>query len=352
MATPIVVQKDYTLTLERGATYNTAIDTAPIGLPSEDMQITQEPTAHELKRAWGVRGASDVSMWQNSSTTMPKATFAMPFTPSLLSGMLPALLQKSPNWAPAASVFTQYPVNYSGMPSPKTDNSGYFYTLTKRSQVASKSVQIATALMSQIKLSIHPTDNEGCLWGETEWVGVGYSRVANPSASVTHATVSGRYDWSSIGSVTISGTGTGGYGNIDLTTDFISANWTVTAGAKTVRDIPTTEFVFPEWAIEGEFVVSANTNTETLKLACGVGGTSSAGSNPGQASDFKVRWGSTDTIAAAGQLKIMTHCYLQGYTSDYAEGEVITYKFKGCFGSNTITQAPIIFTYHTTGSLT
>lgn len=317
------VKTDYTFTLEKGSTWGTAIQVTPLGIPTEEMKLGQEATAHYIPIAKGVRGQLESTTWQNTSSTFPTASFECPASPAVLKNVLPALFQKTPAWSAAANVWTMFTYNCSGLPS-ITDNEGYFYTLNRRNDCDStNSDQIASAVMKSLKLSIARDANEGLLWMGTEWIGKTFNRAVTLASGVTHMSVSGMYQFDNRSSVV--------YGSYDLTSSFVSMEMNITNGAKFIRDIPTANVVFPMWEVEGTLVVAKTSDTNTMKSEV-------LSRDVDSARILTFKWG-TGSIDAADELQIDCNAYLTSFESDFEEGEVISFGFKGVFGTNPGTAA-------------
>ena len=318
MATP-VVKNDYTFTLERGTTWGSAIQDTPLGIPTEEMKVGQEATAHYIPIAKGVRGQQEATTWQNTSSTFPTATFDCPASPAVLKNVLPALFQSDPDWTPATNVYTLFTYNCSGLPNVTGSNEGYFYTLNRRNDCDStNSDQLASALMKSLKLSLARDANEGVLWMSTEWIGKGFNRGVTLSSGVTHMSVSGMYEFDNRTAVT--------YGSYDLTSAFISMEMNITDGAKFIRDIPTANVVFPMWEVEGTLVVAQTSDTNTMKSEV-------LSRDVDSARTLTFGW-TTGAVSADGEMQIDCNAYLTSFESDYEEGEVITFGFKGVMGTN------------------
>jgi hypothetical protein len=317
MASPYEVLRDFTFTIERGTTYGALKDTSPKGIPTVEMKIGQEPTAHYIDRSWGVRAQSEASTWQNTSSNMPTASFAFPAVAEMLKYVIPSVCQKGTDWAAAANVYTMYPVQYSGLSSPKTDNSGYYYSLVANSQVTNKDEYIKSAVCKSLKMSIHPVDNESTLWCETEWVGDSYTRGAQVTGTPSHIALSGLYTYN-----TISGFNVGGN---NMLTDLISAEINITYGAKTVRDLPNKEFVFPLFEANGNFVVQADAYTDAI-----INGIYSKDVN--SATAVYLYWGNS-TPSVAGDLRLDLRIYFTSVEIDRSEGSVLTLGWKGVLGT-------------------
>lgn len=322
------VQSDYTFTIERGSTWGTAVASSPLGIPTENMDMKLDPTAHRLNRANGVRGQHEDNTWQDTFASIPTASFSTLVTPQVLNVIAPGMLQSSSDWEDTANVWSVYTNNYANLPSPKSDDDGYFYTLVRNSPEALDDERVASMVMSSMKFSIGPTDNEGILAMDTEWIGKGYTLGVTSAGSITDMALTNSYKWGDIGIVS--------YDTANLTSDFISAEWNVSNGAKLVQDLPTGEVVLPRWEVTGSFQVAAGADTDTMKALC-------SSSDVTTAKPFVVSFGD-GTVSSAGELNITCHCYLTEWSSDYAEGEVVTFNFEGVFGG--VSEYPIELEYY------
>ena len=315
------VLSDYTFTIERESAYGTAVGSTPIGLPTEEMTFSQEPNKHRLNRAWGYRGQHEANTWQDTYGVVPTASTSVIMTPQLMTLMLPGVLQADVDWAAATSVWTMYTNNYADLPLPKGADEGYFYTLVRNSPASADDERLVSAIPTSLTLSIGPTDNEGILMSQWEFVASQYDREVDAGGTISHAQLTDMYKWGEI--CTVSGVT---FGSVDLTSDFVSAEISITNGAKLVNDIPDGEFVFPKWEVTATVTVIANANTEGIK-------TKVLDRDVNLAEPLKICFGtSATTPAAEGDLILTMHAYATEWSSDYAEGEVITFTFEGVFG--------------------
>ena len=310
------VNQDFIYTYERGTTWGTKKESASTGLPTEEMKFNIEPNKHRINRANGVRGQHENASWNDTFAVVPTASTSIILTPQIMKELMPGLLQKSVDWTATTNVYTMYTNNYSTLPSPKASNDGYFYTLTRNSPVAGKDEMIASAVISSAKFMVSPTDKEGVLTADLEFVGASYLRSLTSAAVITNASLDNMFKWGNLFSVK--------FGTSVLTSDFISAEINVSNGAKLAQDLPTGEIVFPKWEVSGSFKVIANALTEALKDKC-------LASNVNTSELLEIAFGAT-TPSAEGHLVLSSQSYLSGWNSDYAEGEVIEFQFEGVFG--------------------
>ena len=313
-----IVKQDYFFTVERGTTWGIQKEATAYALPTEDMTFNIEPNAHRLNRANGVRGQHEDATWQDTWGVVPTASTSVICTPLLMKEVLPGLLQKGTDWVAASNVYTMNCNNYADLPSPKADNDGYFFTLTRNSPEAGSDEEIASAIISSAKFTVSPTDKEGVLTADLEFVGTGNLRGQTSSAVVTPMSLDTMFKWGDLASVM--------FGSVDLTSDFISAEINVSNGAKLAQDLPTGEVVFPKWEVSGTIKVIANANTEALKDKC-------LSRDPNQSETLAIAFGNA-VPAANGDLVLSSDCYLTKFSSDFTEGEVIEFSFEGVFGDS------------------
>lgn len=329
------VTKDFLFTFERETAFGTSVNTAPIDLPTDDLQITIEPTLHTVPRSLGVRGVQDSAHWQDTTAGIVKATAKYPVTSSLMTTLVAGMFQKSADWAAAANIWTIYTPNYSDLPS-LAANAGYYYTLTRRAQQTATSVKATSAFMTSLKLSLHPTNNEGLLFAESEWMGKAFTQqLANPSSTITATSLAAAslYKWSTLGAVSWDALGT----PVVLTTDFIDFEVSIAHGAKFALGVASGDVAFPEWVVSGSFTVAANSNTEQLK----------ADVNSKLISTSKVlrlAWGD-GTVSSASELNLDVNAYLTSFEPDFSEGEKIKFGFTGMFAGTITSGAGSPFYY-------
>ena len=253
----LLVNKDFTFTYERGTTWGSAIDTSPIGIPTEDgIEFTVEPNARRFNRAYGYRGIHEDNASQDMSGVVPTAQVSMRVNPQILRDLLGGILQNSGSWPVSSDVYDMITRNYADLPRPKKGGNGYYYTIARQSPDGTDEY-ISSAIPSALKLSISPADNDGQLMGEWQFIGKDYHQTGSLIATIAHSEVSGCYKWSNIDTVS--------FGDVNITTDFVSAEINVTQNAKFAGEIPDGEVVFPQWDVNGTIKVLANTNTNTMK---------------------------------------------------------------------------------------
>ena len=322
----IKVQNFFQFTFEKQSTWDTAIDSAPkLLLTEEDMPIDITPKHHAPAIKRGQNGPSEKDAWNDLVGVIPTATVTSYITPALLSGLLPAICQRTPTWSGVANVWDIYTNgDCAYTPNPKDDGTGYFYTLTRRYCTASNSVRIKNAIPTNMTFTIHETDNEGALYMTSDWIGQGYQSAQSPTGTVVDATISGAYSYANIGAVS--------FGAYDLTDVLQSAEISLSNGAKYVRDLPTGPVAFTGWEVTGSFVVGATANTDAMKSLC----QSDVAQN---AKAFVISFGD-GTVSSAGELNLTVFCYLTDFQEDFTDGESITFNFVGKFGDTASNEYP------------
>ncbi|BDQ01946.1 MAG: hypothetical protein KatS3mg036_0500 [Ignavibacterium sp.] len=326
----IRVLQDYTFTAERETIYGQENDTAPVGLPTENLEFTLEPNKHRLNRAWGFRGFHSANSWNDTFNVVPTAQSKILITPQILHLLLPGLLQSKPDWTATADVWTMKANNYAQLPGVKTANEGYFFDLARRFQDGTGEL-MKGAVVNSLKLSVSPTDDEGILSGEFQFIGSAIDRNFSATGTVTHAPLTNMYRWGNLSQVS--------YNNNPLLSDFISCELNITNGAKFAQDLTSSEIVFPKWEVTGTIKVVANAYTEAMKNDCLL-------KDVNMAVPIKIVFGNSNP-SAEGDLAITVNAYLTGYKPDYTEGEVIEFTFEGVFG-NSVSPVEFKFFYDTT----
>lgn len=326
----IRVLQDYTFTAERETTYGQEKDTAPTGLPTENLEFTLEPNKHRLNRAWGFRGNHAANSWNDTFNVIPSAQSKILLTPQVLYLLLPGLLQSKTDWTPVADVFTMKANNYMQLPGIKSSNEGYFFELARRFQDGTGEL-MKGAVVSSLKLSISPTDDEGILSGDFQFIGSSIDRNFTANGAVTHAPLTNMFRWGNLSEVSYNGQA--------LLSDFISAEINITNGAKFAQDLTSSEIVFPKWEVTGTLKVVANAYTEGMKNDCLL-------KDVNLASPIRIAFGNSNP-GAAGDLLITINAYLTGFKPDFTEGEVIEFSFEGVF-TNSASPIEFKFFYDTT----
>jgi len=315
------VKLDYTFTYEREAAYDTPVDSAPVGIPTEDMTFKQEPNTHRFMRAMGTRGVDEENAWNDTFGVFPTASVSVRMCPQIMQELMPGILQDSTNYETVGGKWTMFTNNYADLPSPRTTGDGYFYTLTRNSPDTANDEYLTSAIPTSLKLSIDPSANDGVLIGDFEFIGKDYTREATHSGTITDAPLTEQYQWGEITAVKLT---TPSAGETNMINDFVSCEFNITNGAKYVSDLPEGEVVFPKWEVTGQLKVIAGTTTEemkTLVLASLV--------NTGM--PLVISFGD-GTVSEPGEMNITSHIYLTNWESDFEEGEVITFDFEGVFG--------------------
>jgi hypothetical protein len=314
----VEVLRDFRFTIERQTTWGTVVDSAPIGLPTDEMFVKLDSGNHVIPMATGTPWDVEAHSFNDSSIMIPKVTFKVPATPQLLTLFMPAILQKSADYTAASDVWTYIPQLVASRPLMRGSNQGYFYTLTARSANANKSIRMHDAVCTSLKRMIHPTNDDKVCYLELEFIGRGYTIAANPSGTVTDASLATLYKWIDLDAFTINGSA--------MITDFVSLETTISYGAKFRNDVPTGEIVFPKLETSGQFVVASNSNTDTLKGLCKTNAVSNA-------IPMLLQWGD-GTVGSAGEWNTEEYIQLLDHESDRAEGENITFQFRGNGGGS------------------
>ena len=317
---------DFQFTIEQQAAWGTVIDTAPIGLPTKDLEVTLDPVNVVIDRADGVRGTSENASYNDSTNSIARARFKCPATPLLLKTLVPGLLQKNVAYTDSSGVWTFIPQAIADLPTPRDDtDAGYFYTITRRSPTASNSTRIHNAIMTTMKLMLDHASDDGLLMIECEFIAPAstYSIVANPSGTVTQASLASVYQY--IG-------GINGLDTISLNSqshalgDIMSFELNPTWNAKFQGDNPAGEVVFPRFECTGSIKIAGNSYTEALKVLCRTAAVASQ-------VDLQIDWGD-GTVSSAGELQLKSHLKMMSYTDppELEDGEIITFNFNGEWG--------------------
>lgn len=306
-------QGDFQHTIEGQAAWDTPIDTAPIGLITNNLVINMEPDVHDTPHDRGLRFMDEADSFADTEASTGTAEADVTVTPTFITDILPGLLQKTSAWTDTAGVWDFYSISsVANVPLCRTSDQGYFYTITKRSPTASHSERLSNAVMRRCVLTIHPKNGNtpGSLSAKCEWIGTTYTNTANPSASITHDEVTTLYKWGGIVAVSYNGT--------SILDDFISAEFDFTFGAKFIGDVPTGEVAFPKFECKTTFTVSQNSTIGALKSTIRNRAIDTA-------VPFVIDWSAAGTMADAGDLKITAFGYPTEFNdTDRAEGEVQT----------------------------
>lgn len=324
----IQVLHDFTFTYEKGTVWGTATGSAPAGIPTENMEINIEPIAHEVMRAYGFRGTVEDNRWQESSLSIPTANFVGPVVPQLMKDLLPCLLQSSASYSPAGSVYTMFTKNYSALPNP-ANGEGTFVTLVRNSPIAGQDVVLNSAVVKSLKLTCDVKNDNAVLNGTWDFIGKGYSKSATQAGTITNIPLTNMYRFSNLGLAELDGS--------SLLSSLVSFEINITNNAKFVNDLPVGGVVFPKWEVTGNFKVIANSATQGFKDLV-------LASNPSTSKELNFSFGDA-AVTSAGEMNITSQVYLTKYTSDYAEGEVITFDFAGVFDAAS-TKFPIEFSFY------
>lgn len=321
------VKGDYIFTIEKQAAWGTAVDTtAMIGLPCDNLTITLEPGNIVISRADGVRGTSEDVSYNDTSNSIAKAKFKCPLTPALSIALFPGLFQKNVAYsASPAGVFTYIPQAKADLPDPVVDtDAGVFYTIVRRSPIASTSEQISDAVMTTMKLSLDQASDDGLLMVECEFIAPGskHTLVANPQAACTQASLVTLYKWSGLTTVSLNSSA--------CVTDVIGFELNPTWNAKFQGDSPRGTVIFPRFECKGSIKVMGGgaLDVEALKILCRTAAVASQ-------IDLVIDWGD-GTPAANGELNLTSHIKMKSYpeeTLDMMDGEIVTFDFDGEWGA-------------------
>jgi hypothetical protein len=305
MATP-VVGHDYQYTIEQESTFGTAVDSTATSIATESMEINHDPKIHQIARASGERGQSEVDTWSDQVGSIPTTSVSFPATPASLN-YLKAVLQKDSAWAQATDTWTIYTNNYSALPD-FSDDEGYFYTLVANSPVAAYDERIVSAVGSSFKLSIDPEANEGCLTAEVEFAGKSSAKGVTSSATVSDPVLTSLYKWSSLDSFLINAT--------QASADFYSFEINVANGAKFVPAGGGDNVVLPRWEVTGSFTILGGSTAETYKAYPLATAASAA----------------IPLVLTIDDFILTSYVYLTAFSEDKGEEEKVTFEFTGVFG--------------------
>jgi len=314
----LMVQNEIIGTVEKAATWGTAIATSPKGLPVDDLEIEIQPQERRIKRGRGIRGQHEGDSWNDTLGAIASARFKTPMTHEILELLLPAVLQKNPAWAAVSNVWTLYPVALASLPTIE-DDEGYFFTVTRNTETADQDVRIGAAVGGSVKFSIDPGADDRLLMGEFEMFGKAYERGITAAGTVSQLALTYPYKFSNISEVTFAAG--------DVTADFYGLELNISLGGKFHSDVPEGQVVFPTVEVSGSFKLLASATTETMKglvestaINTGAWFRVVFGTDPGDAGDEK------------GDLAIEVFLLLKKYDCDFSEGEVVTFEFDGVFG--------------------
>lgn len=332
---------DFRCTIERQAVWGTPINTAPIGLNTVDLKITHEGDRHMIPVDRGIRFDYEDDRFVDTASTFPVCSFSCPITTGMLKTVLPGLLQNASNWTVATGAVDMFPQVPASLPTPRAitgTSGGYAYSIVRRSPTASQSERISDAICRRLKISLHPTNNGGLLWGEWEFIGTTYTHTLNlvpgDSPSITQDSLAAtvRYSWGDLDDVLVDG-------GADLLTDFVSFELDMTFGAKFAGDTPRGEVLFPRWESTFTGVFGQNTQTQAYEAY-----SRSQAISTGR--PIVIRWGD-GTLSEAGEMNLTIFGNVESFDdSDRAEGETHTIVIKGEQGG-TSTEYPVRFNYYT-----
>lgn len=325
-----LVGGDYTYLQAREATFGTPITASGTQIPTEEMTIDHQLKAHQINRATGLRGAIVDDMWVDTVGSTPTAQAKYVLSRGMMP-LLPATLQRTPDWAAVANVMTYSTSLYSGLPN-FASNEGYFYTLMANCPQASMDERIVSAISNSFTISISPDDNEGALTVTQDFIGQSSATSLSLTPStITVPTMSQIYSWSDIQSVA--------FGAVDLTQEFLSAEITVSNNAMAIPTAPAKDYALVRWEVTGSMVLMGDTTD--------VRGILSAmfDQAPGTASNLVIKFGTTGASpSGSDDLIITVYAQMTGYSWDRSENEKVTVNFTGAF-SATGTSVPFSISY-------
>lgn len=319
-----VVKLDYTYSIEKGATWGTAIDTAPYGLPIDQLEIKQSSIQHEFPRAYGIRATQEDNYFSEDTLSIPTAKISnMPVTPVILKDLLGGILQKPTAWSPTTSIYTMFAnTTYAGAPAFRS-NEGYFYTITRNTPESAKDERIASAVPHTLKLSLDVKDNNSVLMADLDFIGNGYARNVTATTTPLVYGLATLYKFSGLGAVK--------FDSVSIKADFIGFEVEIKNNAKFVNDLPTGEIVLPKYEASGKIkMMGGSAEAELMK-------TYAQNSAQSTGRQFEIQWGD-GTVSSAGELNLSFFCYLTNWSSSYDEGEVIEFDFVGCEGVTASTE--------------
>jgi hypothetical protein len=296
-----------------------------------------EADKHIIPRDHGARYDREEDAFHDTSATFPTAKCSFPVTSNILKTVLPGLLQATPAWSPTGAVYDMYPVATSAIPlmgataATTLSSEGYHYTIIKKSPTASYSEKITNAVIRNMKLSLHPTENYGVLWAECEFIGTTYTNTDNTTLGETQEALTRTlmYPWGDLDIVL--------YGAQSLFSDFVSFSLDMTWGAKLSSDSPRSYMQFPRF--ESTCQVTAG--------QCAAMTTARASLRSQAVSDSKAitfTWGD-GTASEAGELSISVFGRVDDFNDDdRAEGEVCTMTIAGNKGG--AGEYPVSFSFY------
>ncbi len=327
-----LVGLDYTYLAAREATFGTAITASGTQIPTEEMAIDHQIKYHQINRATGLRGSLDADSWTDQVGSTPTAQAKYVLARGMMD-LLPATLQKTPNWAAAANVMTFYTEVYSGMPN-FASNEGYFYTLMANSPAALMDERVVSAISNSLTLSISPDDNEGVLTATQDFMGKSSAtNVTIAPSTITVPTMTQIYSWSDIQAVA--------YGSTDLLDEFYSFEITINNNAVPIPTAPARDFALTRWEVTGSIVLMGDTSDVRGLLAA------MFDQAPAGAQNLVIKFGTTGAApSGSDDLIITSYCALTGYSFDRSANEKVTINFTGHFNS-TGTSKPFQISYFT-----
>lgn len=315
------VLKDFILSAEKETTFGTPVDSTSIALPTDDMQFDPQFSNHQIARARGVRGDHEGDAFNDSDLSIPTASFTAPVTSNQFVVLLPGVLQSASAWSPTTNVYDMFTVAGSeSLPTPKADNSGYFYTLFRNSSDATlDDERLTSAIPTSLKLSLDPNENDGLLTAQWDFIAKAYSRGITGSGTVTQESLASTLIYKYSGLTTISA-----WGQSPALKDIAGFEINVTNNGKFLLNNPNSEVVFPMFDVSGTLKLVGGAAAEAIKALC-------ASSAVSTGADLSFTWGD-GTVSSAGEMILTVFGLPLSYTMDYSDGEICSIAFKGMFG--------------------
>lgn len=319
--------KDLAFTVERATTWGTPIDTTPIGLPAEDMEFSYDPSNRNINRMRQTRMEDEGDSWNDMFGVIPQARVKLISTPTLNEILLPGIFQKSVDWSPAANIYTLSPQECATLPEIIADE-GYFYTLMRNGLAAAQDERIAAAVMTSLKLMGNSTDDDRLLMIEAEFIGKAFEQGLTVATAITQAALTNVTAFSDLNAVTFSG--------VDILAEFLGFELNITNGCKFVADTPEKAIEFPKWEVNGSFRMLGGSLAEVIK-----GYAVDSAIDTGRL--LKINYGD-DPVDSDGDITIESFCVIQGKPeSDFTDGEVVTFNFRGVIGGANEFPARVLF---------
>lgn len=330
-ADTVIVGLDYSICFAKQTTFGTAVTATGNRLPTTGVTFEYEPTRHSIQRATGVRANTEDGERQDAVATIPVVKFEpYPLTPLLATTFLHSLTQSRTPWAVATNNWISYaPTLIAEIPSPRADNSGYHYTITRSSPTASTSEYVKDCVSRALTLSLHPTDNAGVLTVTGhEMIGSTMVRSGATVGTITDTSISAAtdtYKWSGLAATN----GVLWGGSVDLTAMFHSCNINLSYNTAFFHGLPSRELMFPKFEVSGDFTIGKGVNVAAIETMKGEVVSAAAASGKTLAFSFGNAAGVPN---AAGEALFNLFIKLTKWESTYDEGEQTKFSFVGEYG--------------------